>query len=285
MNKLSWLLAGLLIFAACTKHKAVDYARFKALQDYGVPLDAQPFPDGAARRAMFIFPHADDEVAHAGTIAYLKSLGAQVKLLTLTQGHDDEERNTRTAELRCAVRALGIDSFRHRAFYTNTWAAVVQDSILYWNENLPAIQAVIAREIAAFRPHSVYVYDTLYGGYGHHEHLLTSKATFRAIGALRRTPAFSVRRVYMSTLPERLDSVLLKGVATYALFRQKNRGRGKPAPNVAYDITRHWPAKQAAALCHASQEHVMRNFYLKPQGNDSLHYHTFDREYYYLTKF
>ena len=274
----------LLVCTACTKREEVDYVRLKALQDYTVPLDTQPFPDGAAKRAMFIFPHADDEVAHAGTIAYLKSLGAQVKLLTLTKGQNEAEKNTRTPELRCAVQALGIDSFKQHDFYTNAWAAVVRDSILYWNENLPAIQAVISREIAAFRPHSVYVYDTIIGGYGHHEHVLTAKATFRAIAQLRRSQGSAIKRIYMSTLPENLDTFLLKKVETYALFRAKNRGRGKPAPNVAYDISRQWPTKKAAALCHISQEHVMRNFFLKPQGNDSLHFRTFDREYYYLTQ-
>ena len=89
----------------------------------------------------------------------------------------------------------------------------------------------------------------------------------------------------MSTLPKVLDELIVGQVESYVMFREKNKGVGKPAPNIAYNIQPFWPLKKAAAECHASQEHVMRNFYLKPSENDTLHYQTFDREYYFLTKF
>ena len=84
----------------------------------------------------------------------------------------------------------------------------------------------------------------------------------------------------MSTLPPKLEKFIVSKVESYPAFVKR---AGSPAPNVAYDIKPFWPAKKEVALCHASQEHVMRNFYLKPNGNDSLHYATFDREYYVVT--
>src|SRR6476661_370424 len=273
----------LLTVAGCSHERETDYAHLKSLQDYRVPLDSQPFAAGVPKRAMFIFPHADDEVAHAGTIAYLKSLGAEVKLYTLTQDNDPAKKPVRAAELRCAVKALSIDAFKQGDFYNNSWDDVLKDSVSFWPDHLPAIEAAISREIDSFRPSSIYLYDTLIGGYGHPEHLLTSKATFRALRKLPAPAAGGVRRVYRSTLPERLDTTLLGELPTYWMYRDKNHGQGKPAPTLAYDITRFWPAKAAAARCHASQEHVMRKFYLKPEGNDSLHFHTFDREYYVVT--
>jgi LmbE family N-acetylglucosaminyl deacetylase len=53
-------------------------------------------------------------------------------------------------------------------------------------------------------------------------------------------------------------------------------------PNVAYDIKDVWQRKKEAALCHVSQQDVLKTFYLVPTGEDSSHFNAFDREYYYL---
>jgi LmbE family N-acetylglucosaminyl deacetylase len=280
MNKLLYL-AVFSLFINCRTAKPVSYTEIKSMQDYSVPLD-QPFESADAKRALFVFPHPDDEIAHAGTIAYLRSIGTEVRLITLAKGVG-EDAKIRPGELLCAVDKLGVSSFRQYDFYNNTWEAVLKNEIKYWQgDSLLAIQKVIENEIMSFKPTLIYTYDTIIGGYGHQEHLLTAKSVFNGVASLGENASF-VKKIYMSTLPPGLEKFLCAKVASYPSF-VKRAGRGLPAPQVAYDIKPFWPVKKEAAMCHVSQEHVMRNFYLKPKDNDSLHYDTFDREYYVVSK-
>lgn len=50
------------------------------------------------KKAMFIFPHPDDEITCAGTIAKMKTNNWEVYLLTLTKGSDDQDKMVRTNE-------------------------------------------------------------------------------------------------------------------------------------------------------------------------------------------
>ena len=279
MNKLVYI-AFLCFAISCRSTKPVNYTEIKSMQDYSVPLD-QPFEANDVKRALFVFPHPDDEIAHSGTIGYLKSIGTEVRLITLSKGMTGQAE-VRSQELLCAVEKLGV-AFGQYNFYGNTWEAVLKNEIKYWQgDSLRAVQQVIENEIMSFKPTLIYTYDTIIGGYGHHEHLLTAKSVFGAVASLGNAASF-VKKIYMSTLPSQLEQFLCRKVESYPGF-VKRVGRGLPAPQVAYDIKPFWPAKKEAALCHASQEHVMRNFYLKPKENDSVHYDTFDREYYVVTR-
>lgn len=58
----------LLILFSCSDN-GTDYVKFKNSQDYTVPVFTDSFNN---KTALFIFPHPDDEVVCAGTIAHLK---------------------------------------------------------------------------------------------------------------------------------------------------------------------------------------------------------------------
>lgn len=161
------------------------------MQDYSIPLD-QPFDEQDDKRALFVFPHPDDEIAHSGTIGYLKSLGAKVKLITLSKGMTGET-DVRSRELLCAVEKLDVE-FGQYNFYGNTWEAVLNNDIKYWEgDSLRAIKQVVENEIMSFKPAVIYTYDTIIGGYGHHEHLLTARTVFDAVETLGEK-AFFVKR-------------------------------------------------------------------------------------------
>jgi len=189
MNKLVWL-AVISFIMCCRTTQPVNYSEIRSMQDYSVPLD-QPFGSGDAKRALFVFPHPDDEIAHAGTIGYLKSIGTEIRLITLAKGVG-EDAKIRPAELLCAVGKLGISSFGQYSFYNNTWEAVLKNEIKYWRgDSLRAIQKVIENEIISFKPTLIYTYDTIIGGYGHHEHLLTARSVFGAVASLKENASSS----------------------------------------------------------------------------------------------
>lgn len=277
------LIAGILL-TACNSGKKTDYAAIKAKQDYSVPVDSLPFDTSANKKVLFVLAHADDEISYAGTIARLKQMGATIKLITLVKADKEEDKQTRATELLCAVNKLKIDSFKHFDFYHNLWDDLVKNDVKFWNEHLPEIQSTVETEISNFQPYAVFVFDTVMGSYGHAEHSLLAKATVHAVQKLATAGASSVKKIYFSTLPKAMEEFLFSPVATYApaLERSKANGQQKPMPNIAYDIKDVCLQKKEAALCHVSQQDVLKTFYLVPTGEDSSHFNAFDREYYYM---
>src|SRR5687767_2445271 len=123
--------------------KKVDYQAFKQSQDYTVPLWEEPTGN---KIALFIFPHADDEIVCAGTMHQLKMNGWEIGLLTLTSGAD-KDQVTRSAEWKNATAKMGLDFAELKSLPTYTWKEIEKDEAPFWYENLDSAEQVINEAI------------------------------------------------------------------------------------------------------------------------------------------
>jgi len=117
-----------------------------------IPYRASTFE---ARRVLVFAPHADDEVFGCGAaLAHLAARGASIGVFVLTDGAGDEPdpavrrriAASRLEESRAALAELGGGEVRGGEF---------QDRRL--GDDSRALEAALAREIAAFRPELVFV--------------------------------------------------------------------------------------------------------------------------------
>ncbi|MBK9452752.1 MAG: PIG-L family deacetylase [Bacteroidetes bacterium] len=258
--------------------KKLDYAKFKATQDYTVPL----FEDAFDKKvALFIFPHADDEIVCAGTIATLKQMGWEVNLLTLNQGLYSAKA-IRKKEWENAVAALELDHAEILDFPNNTWENVMRDSIVFWYDHQDSVATIFEKAIQQYKPSVLFTYDMELGAYGHPEHRISAEIAHKVFQKHKGDPNFPVQRIFQITLPEAMEQLMLSDSESYHNAIQRTGNKTLPEPTVAFDISRFWPMKRNAAAKYASQEGSMKKFYLLPAVKDTaVHYKTFDREYYH----
>lgn len=123
-------------------------------------------------RALLIYPHPDDEVLSAGgLIRKVVDRGANVTLVTLTEGEKSQRsglpsetlRGVRKREFEKATSVLGI---------TKVIQADYGDKEL--QEKYVAVKTFIARMIEEEQPYVVITYD-LSGLYGHPDHIVCSE--------------------------------------------------------------------------------------------------------------
>ena len=155
MKKLLPLCIIFFICIACNDTNTVDYKSFKEAQDHSVPLFNTT---EANKAALFVFPHPDDEITCAGTIAQLKEKGWRVNLLTLTKGQPDVEGLT--DELKNAGTVLGLDDHEILDLPNNSWDTVLDNTIDFWNENTDSIENIIYKSILKHKPSLLFTYDT-----------------------------------------------------------------------------------------------------------------------------
>ncbi len=262
-------------FISCSN--SVDYDAFKKSQDYNVPLWVDEYPN---KVALFIFPHPDDEIVCAGTIAQLKQSGWQVDLLTLTRGQP-EEKSIRSEEWRRAVRSLHVDNSELLDFTNNSWDSVLANKISFWYDHRDTLEHVILRTIQKYRPSLLFTYDTALGGYEHPEHRMTAKYSTNIFQHHQNDSLFSIEKILQITLTDEMEKLALGNSATYKNAIEVNGNSSLPAPTIAFDIVNNWPDKRRAALCYESQAGTLSKFHLLPAVEDTTnHYQTFDREYY-----
>jgi LmbE family N-acetylglucosaminyl deacetylase len=258
-----------------------DYESYQRLQDKSVPAWAS---DSNNRTALFIFPHPDDEIVCAGTIAHLKRLGWTVDLVTLTRGAENE-KVLRSNEWNAAVKSLDIDQAELLDLPNNSWANVMNDSIVFWYDYPDSVQRMIYRSIMRYRPSVLFTYDTAFGGYGHPEHRMTAKAAVAVVQQMSSSPEFPVERIFQITLPEKLEQGMLGHAASYQHAQLVTGNKTLPDPTVAVDISTTWPEKRKAAMCYGSQAETLSKFFLLPAEADTTpHFAAFSREYYYEVK-
>jgi N-acetylglucosamine malate deacetylase 2 len=264
-------------FFVCCQQSPTDYEAFKKSQNYTVPLWTKSYTN-AVPVALFIFPHPDDEVVCAGTIAQLKKQGWEVNLLTLTQGNTGEEA-VRSKEWEEAVKRLGIDHHTLLQLPNNPWENITKGQLVFWDQQTDSIKNIIYRDIKKYSPTLLFTYDDVLGGYGHPEHRLTAAITKDIFLGHREDSSFSVQAIFQITLAEKLETMILGRLPSYK-DAIKTAGKGLPDPTIAFDITADWPEKRNAAMAYTSQAKTLKKFFLVPPADTLLHYNSFDREYY-----
>lgn len=275
--RIIYLLLLALYVSSCGQ-PSLNYETFEKAQDYNVPL----WDKGSKREnpvALFIFPHPDDEIVCAGTIATLKQQGWKVNLLTLTQGKP-EEKEIRKAEWQNAVKALAIDGSQLLDLPNNSWEDIQANKLHFWDQQMDSVRNIIYNAIKQYSPSLLFTYDEVMGGYGHPEHRLTASATHKVFEQHKDDSSFAPIAIMQITLSDQLEKALLGSLDSY---KKAVAGSGKdlPAPDIAFDITSVWPVKGKAASVYTSQYKTLRKFYLLPDQTDTTkHYSAFSREYY-----
>lgn len=155
-------------------------------------------------RLLGLFAHPDDEVfCVGGTIARAAAAGAQTAIVSLTEGEAGEIRDSAVATRRTlgAVRAKELNASAAALGVISTECLDLGDGKL---DRLPFDQLVgqVHSILESFAPDVVVTFGED-GGFGHPDHLLSSRATLAASQQLARPP-----RVLQALFPAQ-DRLLL----------------------------------------------------------------------------
>ncbi len=235
---------------------------------------------------LFIFPHPDDEIICAGTIAKMKQAGWSVNLLTLTQGLNAQDKSLRKAEWEAAGKVLGYDNMQIHDFLNNSWEAILGDSIRFWNTAQDTLKAVIEQHIRFIHPDIVITYDDIIGGYGHPEHQISARLVHDLFVENQSIPPFDDLQLFQFTLTPDLEHFILSSVETYKNAKDLTNTSTLLPPATTYvNIEGTWPSKTLAGNCYVSQNNILKKFYLLPSNADTAsHYRTFNIEYFHEVK-
>lgn len=184
------------------------------------------------RRILLSHAHPDDEsCATGGTIAKYVAEGARVTVVTCTRGEqgkiavaelahlgaDQQDRlgDRRSAELRRALAAMGVDDHRYlggEGRYRDSGrmgGPSNERPDAFWQADLDVAAGHLAEILREARPHVVITYDPN-GGYGHPDHIQTHRVTMRAVELASEPDAavtgapWDVPKVYWCAVPREL---------------------------------------------------------------------------------
>lgn len=250
-------------------------------------------PDGATRRLLIAFAHPDDEsFGPAGTLARYASEGADLHYVCGTRGEAGEvapERlaggtsiaELRTAELRCAAEALGLNALHFLNYRDSGMEGSADNRHPDALAQAPteAVAGAIVARIRAFRPQVVLTFDPS-GGYFHPDHIKMHQAATLAFHAAGDPGAYPEQRdaglrphapdrLYYAVFPRRLVRLFVRVLPLFG--RDPSRlgtnedvdlrrvARVEQRVTTRIDVRDHIGDRQRASRCHASQVEGMRS--------------------------
>ncbi len=259
---------------------------------------------GETLRVMLTHAHPDDEsCATGGTIARLVAEGAQVTVVTSTQGeqgriavaelqhlyvdNDDALGPERARELAEAMRALGVSDHRYlggSGHYRDSGRmgiAANERPDAFWSADPVEAANLMAAIIRETRPHIVITYDAN-GGYGHPDHIQTHRVTMNGLAAAadpeNATPGavWDVPLVYWTAVPRDLIVAELTELATHAdelgLWVDPNPDEypdgvhADEAIDVEFDVSGYLEQKARALDAHKTQLTVKGAYWVLASG-------------------
>ncbi len=199
-------------------------------------------------KILVIFAHPDDEtMLCGGTLALLHRQGVQIHYLCATRGEGgdmgepplctrDRLAEFRTAELACAVQALGGGTLEFMGY---TDPVVGPDDTLYpFTTDLEKFQSEIQQAVLRVHPDAVLTHGSS-GEYGHPAHKTVHQSVCQAVGTL------AGEKPSLYTVQAAFDG--------HPKPRIMNRS---DLANLVLDLTPVLEAKIQATLCHRTQ-HAM----------------------------
>lgn len=182
----------------------------------------------SGRRLLVVHAHPDDEaLGTGGTLARYAAEGAQVCLVTCTDGElgeiaevaglppPDELRprlgEVRRDELNEACRHLGVTDLRMLGYRDSGMDGTDgnRDPEAFVNQDLDGVVARLVAVIREVRPQVAVTYDE-FGFYGHPDHIRAHEATMRAIDAAA-DPAYAADTGAAHTVPKLYYTAVPKG--------------------------------------------------------------------------
>ncbi|MEK7595234.1 MAG: PIG-L family deacetylase [Patescibacteria group bacterium] len=199
-------------------------------------------------KALFIFPHPDDEILGCGgLIGALSASSCQVALCVLTKGEaggplggkDEVLANIRVKEMQKSAKILGASMLIQEDF---------GDGEL--NVKKEALNNYLSTLLTAENPDLVVTYD-LSGLYGHEDHIAVSQI----ITTLIASKSTKTKLWYLSFPPEKLKSIKLpEHMAKDAKFKER-----RSTPTHKIFVGKHTLNKIRALYAHKSQLYSFRS--------------------------
>ncbi|WP_175411866.1 N-acetyl-1-D-myo-inositol-2-amino-2-deoxy-alpha-D-glucopyranoside deacetylase [Streptomyces sp. TRM64462] len=275
--------------------------------------------DLPTRRLLLVHAHPDDESINNGaTMAKYAAEGAQVTLVTCTQGEegevippalahlapdrDDRLGPYRVGELAAAMKELGVTDHRFLGgpgrFRDSGMMGVPQNhrAGAFWNTDVDDAAAHLVEVIRETRPQVLVTYDDN-GGYGHPDHIQAHRVAMRAAD-LAADPTYhpglgaphTIAKIYWNRVPRPVAE------ERFAALRAAAPGVSFPGiadigdvPGVVDDAivtteidgTAYADRKAAAMRAHATQIVVQGAFFAL---SNHLGQPVFAKEYYELAR-
>ncbi|MHB1413651.1 MAG: PIG-L family deacetylase [Chloroflexota bacterium] len=258
------------------------------------------------RALLATFAHPDDEVfGTGGTLALYASEGVRVSLVCATRGEvgeisdpalasPDTLPQVREEELRCSLRALGIDDVVLLGYRDSGMAGTADNDHPRAFCNAPAEEVVarLVEEIRRTRPQVAVTFGPG-GGYGHPDHIAIHQHTLAAV-QVAADPAFrsdlgqpwSIARLFYTTIPRSLFWEMRERMRDLGLDTSPFEGmadRLKDLPeervDVSMDVSTHFEAKWTAMTCHRTQMSTDSPFNQLPEN---IMKQVFSREFFIL---
>jgi N-acetyl-1-D-myo-inositol-2-amino-2-deoxy-alpha-D-glucopyranoside deacetylase len=243
----------------------------------------------AARRALFVHAHPDDETINNGaTMAQYAAGGAHVTLVTCTLGEEgevlvpelghlaaDQEDalgQHRINELATAMEALGVGDHRFLGgpghFRDSGMMGLETNERpgCFWQADIDVAADLLVDVIREVRPQVLVTYDEN-GGYGHPDHIQAHRVAMRAVEraadpAVGTGEPWDVAKVYWNAIPEswiREGLRRLREAGDTTAFEGMDPDGDLPMATAdelvttAVDATDHVDAKMAAMRAHSTQ--------------------------------
>lgn len=183
-----------------------------------------------------------------GTLARLATQGVAVHVLSLTRGEGGEAGEpprcsraelggVREQEMRCAVEKLGVRTLTFLGYVDPEVGP--GDTLFAPEADFDTLVGQIADAIRRLGPDAVLSHGTN-GEYGHPAHKLTHTATKQAVISLSASPGFRVPPLYSFS-------------AIYPAHPYPRLANADDPADAVIDVTAFLDQKEAAALCHVTQ--------------------------------
>jgi len=255
------------------------------LQDESIPIIEQFSSDTFQKKALFIFPHADDEAICAGTISKLKEQNYEVGVIVLT----DQGKEVRHKEFIQSMNLLDVDYFEQlsvRNTNYNSWNDIMENKIINWKGDTVSIKNMLVKKITDFKPSIIFTWDNVIGGYGHPDHILLSQIVNDIFDNQNKylEDSNSIEKLYMISLSKGLENHILNKLDFYKGLISRYKQTEIPKPNIAVKISKYAIIKKKVLLAYRSEyKSALSKFFPSFKETDAKKYfELYDREYYII---
>ena len=271
-----------------------DIRPYSAVETY--PND-QNLEKISIKKAMVINAHDDDMCGMTGTISMLKSLGWEIRILTIPQSNERNFSHIKACKrLSDSVSFFNITYPEFRTdFETNKtpYKAIplAEFEHIFRSEK---IELELVNRVNSFQPSVIFTLDNEIGGYGHPEHIFMSNLVLGLTKSGRIKPKFIYQSVYSPSMMEKIMDRHSKRMVSWGLdgsewekAKETYKIKELPQPNVQINITSQSKIKMAWLYSYKERERKTMDFYVPAfsQYSADKYFEVFNREFYRVFSF
>lgn len=146
--------------------------------------------------------------------------------------------------------------------------------------NVDSLNQLISKAIRECKPSVILMLDTVMGFYGHNDHTVVGKMTYKSAKAINASEKV-VERIYQYVWPPSYAEKVMGGKEVYEAAKTLYQIDGMPKPNVELDISAYAAEKKKVLALHASQQrNLTKLFWAYSYYPAWLYFGIFDTEYF-----